>query len=436
MRVFGKRKVTAKSFLDTRSSGGQRKTVRELGSLALDDEDSSRTLRTENRKNMPVPQTTETRAAWEMLVECACTAAREEKLAELARIVKWERLLDLAEDHGVLGQVATQLGKLGEAFVSAETKRKLTERYRGQLFSGLRMTGELFRLVERFAKEKIGILTVKGPALAVQAYGDPGMRSYGDIDLLVRQKDIFRATEIMIADGFEAAIPLEAIKAGKIPGQYFFGQRESKLIVELHNEFTLRYFPRRLPLEKLFSRQTFVQIDGREVPTLCVEDMLVLICIHGAKHFWDRLMWIADVAALVTWQTEMDWELVYAAAGDVGAERMVNTGLCLAARMLRMKLPAEVLKSVEEDRVAGRLAKQIAESLSDSGETASGLLGRALFRIRMRGEGLFPGVGYLMRLSFSPTEEDWGAETENNGNKFAEMAGRPFRLARKYGKKN
>jgi len=38
-----------------------------------------------------------------------------------------------------------------------------------------------------------------------------------------------------------------------------------------------------------------------------MEDELVLICIHGAKHFWERLMWIADVAALISRQTAINW---------------------------------------------------------------------------------------------------------------------------------
>jgi len=44
-----------------------------------------------------------------------------------------------------------------------------------------------------------------------------------------------------------------------------------------------------------------------DVSALSVEDELVLICIHGAKHFWERLMWIADVAALISAQTAINW---------------------------------------------------------------------------------------------------------------------------------
>ncbi len=55
-----------------------------------------------------------------------------------------------------------------------------------------------------------------------------------------------------------------------------------------------------------------------------------------------------------------------------------------------------------------------------------------MFRMRMRG-GIFSGAAYLLRLSFSPTEEDWVEGAENKRHWFLDALGRPFRLARKYG---
>src|SRR5216684_9312868 len=212
------------------------------------------------------------RNEWSALLECASPARDRQRLADLLRSADWARLLLLAEDHGVAGHLTASLRDLEEPLVPPEIRQSLADRQRAQNFFTLRLTAELFRLMDRFTSEGIGALAVKGPVLAVQAYGDPAMRSYGDLDLLVRQRDIRRATELMIAAGYDAAVPLAAIDAGKIPGQYLFFKRDSKMLVELHNDSTLRYFPRRLPLEGLFERQALVQVDCREVPALSVED--------------------------------------------------------------------------------------------------------------------------------------------------------------------
>jgi len=344
-------------------------------------------------------------------------------------------LLLLAEDHGVAGHLTASLCDLEEPLVPPEIRQSLADRQRAQNFFTLRLTAELLRLMDRFTSEGIGSLVVKGPVLAMQAYGDPAMRSYGDLDLLVRQRDIRRATELMSAAGYVAAVPLSAIDAGKIPGQYLFSNLNSKLIVELHNEHTLRYFPRPLPLEDFFTRQIRVLLDAHKVPALSVEDELVLICIHGAKHFWERLMWIADVAALVSRQTGVDWERVADSARGVGAERMLHTGLRLASDLLKTQLPEKVQALVQADAVAARLAEQACEWLPAAGSAPPGLFERAAFRLRMRGS-LIAAPAYLLRLSFSPTEEDWvigaGAEVKRHG--FLDAVRRPFRLARKYGR--
>jgi hypothetical protein len=370
---------------------------------------------------------------WPVLLECASTQPDAQKLSALVRRANGARLLELAAEHGVLGHLAARLGKMDGDSVPRETRQALLDGQRAQNFVTLRMTAELFSIFDQFASAGIGALPVKGPVLAVRAYGDPAMRSYGDLDLLVRQRDIRRATELMIAAGYDAAVPLAAIDAGKIPGQYLFIKPGSNLLVELHNDLTLRYFPRRLPLERLFERQTRVQLDSREVPALSVEDELVLICVHGAKHLWERLMWIADVAALVCRQANLDWERAAASAKEAGAERMLHVGLQLSETLLKFRLPKDILEKVKSDKAAANLTAQIQKWLPAAGNAPPGLFERAAFRLRMRG-GLVSAPAYLMRLLFSPTEEDWGASADENQRTFFDVVRRPFRLARKYGR--
>ena len=374
------------------------------------------------------------RNEWSALLECASPSHDHQRLRGFLRSLDWARLLTLAEEHGVAGHLTASLRGLGEDVIPPEIRPALVDRQRAQVFFTLRLTAELFRLLDRFTLEGIGALVVKGPVLAVRAYGDPAMRAYGDLDLLVRQRDIRRATELMIAAGYQAVVAPSAIDAGKIPGQYLFSQPQLKLLVELHNDLTLRYFPRRLPLEDFFARQIRVPLDAHEAPALSVEDELVLISIHGAKHFWERLMWIADVAALVSRQTGIDWQRVADSAQAVGAERMLHTGLRLASDLLQAQLPDKVQALVATDRVAARLAEQSDKWRPAAGYAPPGLFERAAFRLRMHG-GLLSAPAYLLRLSLSPTEEDWNDAGQAKGHWLPDAVRRPFRLARKYSRR-
>jgi len=372
-------------------------------------------------------------APWALLVECARSNPGIDRLNEMLRgLVDWPVLLELAEKHSVFGLATSRFRDCGEGAVPAEIFEKLRDRYRAQTLFTLRLTAEMLRLFDRFTASGVEALVTKGPALSARCYGDPGLRQYGDLDLLVRDKDILRSTELMMSLGYEPRVPLTAIQARKIPGEYVFRQLSTKLLVEFHTELTFRYHPRPLPVEKLFERQVRVKIDAHDVPALSLEDELILISIHGAKHFWEQLSYIADVAAFVSRQ-DLDWARVRSSAEEVGGERMLNVGLRLAADVLGAPLPENVAALVRSDRSAGFLVGQILRWLPAAGPVPPGIFARAMFRMRMRG-GVFSGPAYLFRLSFSPTEEDWIEGPRNKRHWFLDALGRPFRLARKYGK--
>src|SRR5260370_38942978 len=142
------------------------------------------------------------RNEWSALLECASPGRDPQRLAGLFRSADWTRLLVLAEDHGVAGHLVTSLRGLEEDLVTPEIRQSLVDRQRVRNFLTLRLTAELFRILDRFTSEGIGALVVKGPVLAVQAYGDLTMRSYVDLDIIVRQRDIRRPPELMIAPDF------------------------------------------------------------------------------------------------------------------------------------------------------------------------------------------------------------------------------------------
>ena len=368
---------------------------------------------------------------WAALLQCASPRADLSILSALFREVSWPALFALATEHGVIPLLASNVAQCEEGLVPPEFAQKMQQLHRAQVLSGLQMTAELFRLVDQFRDATLDAVLVKGPSLALRAYGDTGARQYGDLDFIVRQKDILRATELMISAGYKPEIPVEALNAQQIPGQYLFVRIATPLLVELHTERTMRYFPRGLPIEEFFARRQYVSIDGHQIPALAIEDELILICIHGAKHLWERLSMVADVAALVDRQTSLDWQLAFATARSVGAERMLHTGLLLARNLLGAALPQNVQARLQSDRSASQLAAKIASWLPSAGQAPPGLLARAVYRVRMRGS-VVSGLGYLLRLTFSPTQEDWlaGAERNHDG-RFAALR-RPVRLAKKY----
>ena len=369
---------------------------------------------------------------WALLLDLARPNPDPQRITEFAACgIDWPQLLALAERHGLLPLLTHRIKTMSAGFLPPELCNHLQERTRAHELFALSLTGELFRLLQRFAAAQIETVVIKGPALSIRCYGDPSRRQYNDLDLIVRTSDMRRATQLMLDLGYLPRIPLQAIANGKIPGEYVFRPPDTNLLIEFHTEHTFRYYPRRLPLEKVFARKTSVCIDARQVPALALEDELVLICIHAAKHLWERLAWVADVAALVANNPGLNWQYAQSAAAEVGAERMLRVAALLAARLLAQPFPAEILDYLESDAIAVRFAGQIAAQLEQGASITDGILSRAAFRVRMRGSFL-PGIKYLLRLSLSPTEDDWSPEPVSNRPWIVDAISRPFHLARKY----
>jgi hypothetical protein len=190
----------------------------------------------------------------------------------LLEVCEWNVFFPLAIEHSVSGLVAGRLQQLNYETVPQDWREKLQSRMRAQHLFTLSMTAELFRIRDAFSKSHIETLLVKGPIVSFLAYGDAAMRSYVDLDLLVRHDDILSAAQQMLALGFEPAFPLAAIRAGKIPGEYLFRRPGTQRIIELHTERSFRYYPVPLPLADFFARQRLVALDGRDVPVLSLED--------------------------------------------------------------------------------------------------------------------------------------------------------------------
>jgi hypothetical protein len=307
---------------------------------------------------------------------------------------------------------------------------QLNKSRRASTVFALQLTAELFHLLHCFTEARIEVLATKGPALSMRCYGDPGMRQYSDLDLILHQADIRRLTELMLHLGYEPRVPLAAIDAQKIPGEYVFRKPGTNISIEFHTERTLRYHPRPLRIHSLFQHSTHITIDGREIPVPSLEDELVLISIHGAKHFWERLMWVADVAALCLSSPALDWERALYISAEVGAQRMLCLALRLASDLLGLNVPSQLAAAIQSDRAVSNLAAQIKTRLASTTPEPTGILARAAFRMRMRGD-LLSGVAYLLRLSLSPTEDDWTSGEEGKRT-ISEIISRPFRLARKH----
>ena len=375
----------------------------------------------------------------QLLVCCARTKLTPESATTiseiLARPLDWDYLLCESEENSVTPLLARHLEAVAPGAVPPAAQEHVKKIIRANTVRCLYLTAELFNILRLFQTHNIPAIPYKGPVLAAQAYGDIALREFEDLDIIVRQSDIPKAHEIILALGYKPKfdwILSPGAAASLVPGEYNYRDEPRRAMVELHTEITLRHFPITPRLDNFIRKLEPVRLSDRDVLTFTAEDLLPMLCIHGSKDFWERLSWIADVSELVHSHPSLDWDRVIRFAQPLNAARMLNLGLALAMRVLDTPLPTEISARVRADRVAGQVAAEVHERLlSRPFRTLDGP-GRFNFRRRMLA-GNLDGWRYAMRLAVVPSEDDWQMMRLPHVLAPLYIALRPLRLLRKYG---
>ena len=352
--------------------------------------------------------------------------------------IDWDFLLREAADYSVTPLLCRQLLAVAADLVAPSRIQRMNEIMRANAMRNLVLTAELFTILNLFRSEGISAIPYKGPVLAAQAYRDVALRDFEDLDIILRQRDMAKANEIMTSLGYRPKYPwiLSAeATASLVPGEYNYRDEPRRMMIELHTERTLRHFPLPPNLDDLASRLVPISVGGRDLLTFSSEDMLLLLCIHGSKDFWERLSWIADVAEFVQAYPALNWDVCLRRAQSWRAQRMLNVGLALAVRFFNLQLPLEIRSRVRADSAVQSVASQVERRLLARQRPELGGVGRFNFRRAML-EGVFAGWRYSLRLATVPSEDDWSMMRLPNPLAPLYVALRPLRLLRRYGISN
>src|SRR5262249_36016098 len=86
--------------------------------------------------------------------------------------------------------------------VPQELLRSLQHYYCTVVVHNARMATALVEIIGILQKRAIPVRPLKGPTLAALAYGDITLREFGDLDLLIRKRDLAAAIDALTAQNF------------------------------------------------------------------------------------------------------------------------------------------------------------------------------------------------------------------------------------------
>ena len=234
---------------------------------------------------------------------------------------EWRVARAVVAMHGVSGLLAQSLPWQGPP----EWGRFLGEQY-AQIARRHMRIQELLQLLDSRARDRgIALLALKGAALHARALYAPGERPMADIDLLVREHDILRASQLLTELGFCAGAETRKHRTFDPPGNVkvttALGESSAAAIkIELHSR--IREF---LPLRPVdISSLVFPSAPHPGINEYASDTGLFLhLLLHaaGAMVLREvRLLQLNDIAHLARRMGPLEWEALFEQAASTADE--------------------------------------------------------------------------------------------------------------------
>lgn len=285
---------------------------------------------------------------FELILACARwphEPPEPDRVRELAVKVRWPLVVEMANRHKVIPQVARCL----EAVAPGGAPPREASLLRAGTVENACLCSQhadiLKRIHRSFGEAQIPYRVLKGIPLAVSAYGDPGLRDVGDIDLLISPGDLQKAERILLEKDFLRSEPEAKLTPRRLRSylahqkDFCFRHRSSRIDLDLHwRLFRNPLLPGNAEIAGC-GVEAFA-LDGESIPALPAGELFLYLCQHGALDGWLRLKWICDIAFLLRRLPPEEWERTarLAAARQILPE--VTAAVHLSAQLLGARIPS------------------------------------------------------------------------------------------------
>lgn len=327
------------------------------------------------------------------------------------RVIDWPQFLALATHHHVLPLVFRALKAAAEREepVPAEFLSCLRHQAAAIAAHNLRAAGILRRLQALLEAQGIRMAPIKGPVLAVLAYGGLSLRQFEDLDIVVRRVDSLRAVELLEREGYVACeIPADARRDRYAASLQDWSLRKPGAALHLDLKPTLisHTLCGASSADFIVDECGLVPLgEGHQIRAPGPAAMLLAVCMDGANEAWAKLSSVADVGALLAKHPSAGWAKLLEDAARLGNRRSVLVGAQVAEILLGCSLPDVFKIAAGRDPASRRLAMEAAGRMRRGDSLRTGSRRRIGFaassRDGWRGRGRFWG-----RLLFVPGAAD------------------------------
>jgi len=277
---------------------------------------------------------------------------------QLARADAYDRFVEVADRHGVLGLALSTLDRAG-ALTRDDAAAPLQATLHGLRRRAALLALERENVLRTLAQHDVSAVVLKGAGLSATVYSTPVERNYGDIDLLLSPDAIPAALDALARAGYHASGSDAVVAAYREHHFHYRVQRGRGMIVELHWALTAAREPYHLD-ESAFLAQSRIarryDADGeneslaRSFRVPRPEHALMHIVVENVRDGFSRLTRIVDVDRIVGAAPDIDWALVQSTARDGRLAPALALALDVSGTLFGTVVPAEVTRALRPTR--------------------------------------------------------------------------------------
>lgn len=192
----------------------------------------------------------------------------------------------------------------------------------------------------------------KGPALSMLVWGEPGIRQFSDLDIVIAPRDRETALAALAADGWRAqgGHSRALARAVHAATRAYPLTRPGSIPIELHWAFAGMHYPPWGDVAATAARAATVEVGGLVVRTPSGADALLLCALHATKHGWSQAEDVVMFTRLALREPNVV-AIANARAEEAGVGTAMRLGVLLAAQLCDVGLPAHPASAREQARV-------------------------------------------------------------------------------------
>lgn len=307
--------------------------------------------------------------ATETLLRLLALTADEQQLAETLHETpeeRWNPILDAAARHELTLLLYNRLRNAPAGMAPEWVLERLHADYLAAAVRNTLMLHHATEILTSLKSAGLEVIVLKGLYLVENVYANIALRTFGDIDLLVRRDKVAEALKVMQQSGFTLSSWYDPAETNTDLKHLPPLEKPDAPTVEIHWTLVEETEPFRVEPQGLWQRAMDASVAGVAVQALSLEDLLLHLSLHftyqhrlhaGLRNLFD----IAET--LRHFSAQVDWQKLVQITHEWGTERITWLTFRLLKLVTGAEVPAEALQALqppgENDLIVAKALAQL-----------------------------------------------------------------------------